>query len=111
MLGTDQRATLSFFLETITLVLSESHQLTDLPGLDQQLNNALALLERDFPVYIHVCLKIMHVFLRVINLIINRILLLTCCIILLRVLPVLDQCTQLGCILLSVLTAGYVEEH
>ena len=50
MLAPRQRQTFFFFLDTIQKVLQESHTEADLNMLEQDMNKALALLERDFPV-------------------------------------------------------------
>ena len=53
MLGDEQRQTLVFFLDTLS-VMSESHQSGALPDIQERLNMALALLERDFPISVMV---------------------------------------------------------
>ena len=50
MLGDEQRQTLVFFLDTLSTVVSESHQSGAFPDIQERLNMALALLERDFPI-------------------------------------------------------------
>ena len=50
MLAHKQRGTFLFFLDTIQRVLQESHTEASLDQLEQDVNEALALLERDFPV-------------------------------------------------------------
>lgn len=45
-----QRDTLFFFLDVLTRVLQETHAMVDLDNLEQDMNTALALIERDFPV-------------------------------------------------------------
>ena len=50
MLAPRQRRTFFLFLDTIQRVLQESHTEDALDKLEQDLNEALALLERDFPV-------------------------------------------------------------
>lgn len=54
MLGDEQRQTLVFFLDTLSTVMSESHQSGALPDIQERLNMALALLERDFPISVMV---------------------------------------------------------
>ena len=54
MLGKKQRETFFYFLDTLTSLLSESHQHGPLNVLRDQVNQAIALLERDFPISIHV---------------------------------------------------------
>ena len=54
MLGRKQEETLIFFLDTVTLLLSESHVNCKLKELKDKLNVALALIERDFPISIQV---------------------------------------------------------
>ena len=56
MLGKNQRDTLFFYLETIKSVLAESHQQASLSALKEKLDIALAMLERDFPISIQVCI-------------------------------------------------------
>lgn len=50
MLAKKQRETLFYFLDTLSRVLQESHEESVLNDLEQDLNKALALLERDFPI-------------------------------------------------------------
>lgn len=54
MLGENQRETFFFFLDTISLLLAESHDPCVLDNLGNQMSIALARLERDYPVSIHV---------------------------------------------------------
>ena len=54
MLGEKQRETLFFFLDTITLLLAESHESSMLDKIGDRINIALARLERDFPISIQV---------------------------------------------------------
>lgn len=54
MLGRKQCGTLHFFLDTITSILGESHDLELLDQLGDKVNIALARLERDFPISIQV---------------------------------------------------------
>lgn len=54
MLPKQQEETLFLFLDTLKLVLAESHHPEDLDNLSDNLNTALALLERDFPISIQV---------------------------------------------------------
>ena len=58
MLGQHQRDSFFFFLDTISSVLAESHDPGLLGNLEEQMNVALARLERDFPVSIQVNLQI-----------------------------------------------------
>ena len=48
-LAKQQRDTL-FFLYVLARVLKETHATVDLDNLEQDMNTALALIERDFPV-------------------------------------------------------------
>ena len=43
------------FLDALSGIFAESHRLEDLPRLEEQMNVAIALMERDFPVTIQVC--------------------------------------------------------
>ena len=54
MLPKQQEETLFLFLDTLKSVLAESHRPEDLDNLSDNLNTALALLERDFPISIQV---------------------------------------------------------
>jgi len=54
LLGKQQQETLYFFFDTITTLLAESHKKDNLAKLRDNLNNALAMLERDFPVSVQV---------------------------------------------------------
>ena len=54
MLPKQQEETLFFFLDVLRSVLAESHCLDDLGKLEHDLNTAMALLERDFPISIQV---------------------------------------------------------
>ena len=54
MLGERQRQSLFFFLDVVSEVLQEHHDLVDLDKLLQKMNLALALLEKDFPISIQV---------------------------------------------------------
>ena len=54
MLGDKQRKTLFFFLDTLKSTLAESHHPSELSHLKEQLNDALAMLERDFPISVQV---------------------------------------------------------
>ena len=60
MLGERQRATLFVFLDCLSRVLSESHQIGDLPSLEEEMNVVIALFERDFPISVQVrfCTKV-----------------------------------------------------
>ncbi len=49
MLGERQRETFFFFLDVIARVVQELHSQSDLDALEEDMNIALALLERDFP--------------------------------------------------------------
>jgi len=55
MLGIKQRDSLFCFLKALESVLSESHKADEILLLKNNLNMALALLERDFPIAIQVC--------------------------------------------------------
>lgn len=107
MLGTKQRSTSYFFLDTITLLLVEFQDPASLEGLKDQMNTALARLERDFPSfsagnyvwYIHKPVTYINLFKDIT----------THCIMLLMGLNDLVQCTQHGCIPLSVSIAGFVK--
>ena len=50
LLGQQQRETLYYFLDIIASVLQETHARSTLTKLEEDMNVALALLERDFPV-------------------------------------------------------------
>jgi len=54
LLGEQQEETLYFFFDTITVLLAESHKIDTLEKLRDDLNTALAKLERDFPVSVQV---------------------------------------------------------
>ena len=59
LLGKQQRNTLFFILDTLTDVLAESMKLDSLPKLQDKMNTALAMLERDFPIALQViCMAI-----------------------------------------------------
>ena len=49
MLGKKQRETFFFFLDTISKLLHESQVVSELDTLELDMNRALALMERDFP--------------------------------------------------------------
>lgn len=49
MLAKKQRETLFFFLDTISKLLHESEVVSELDALELDMNRALALMERDFP--------------------------------------------------------------
>ena len=55
MLGSQQRKTLFFFLDVIRMVLDEAQSVEQLDELETQMNVALALIERDFPITVQVC--------------------------------------------------------
>ena len=55
MLGQQQRTTLFLFLDTLSTVLAEFRHHEDLPILEEQMDLAITLMERDFPVSIQVC--------------------------------------------------------
>ena len=55
MLGIKQRDSLFCFLKALESVLSKSHKADEILLLKNNLNMALALLERDFPIAIQVC--------------------------------------------------------
>ncbi len=55
MLGSQQRKTLFFFLDVIRMVLDEAQSAEQLDELETQMNVALALIERDFPITVQVC--------------------------------------------------------
>lgn len=55
MLGQQHRTTLFFFLDTFSAALAEFHHHEDLPILEEQMDLAITLMERDFPVSIQVC--------------------------------------------------------
>lgn len=65
MLGSEQRESLFKLLDAISEVLSEIHDKTKLGEVEQRLNTALALLERDFPrcLQVHIyCVCFMHAY-------------------------------------------------
>ena len=49
MLANKQRKTLFFFLDTISKLLHESQVVSELDALELDMNRALALMKRDFP--------------------------------------------------------------
>ena len=53
-LGDKQRETLFFFLDVITTILEEVHSSSRLDELQVQVDTALALMERDFPITVQV---------------------------------------------------------
>lgn len=55
MLGVKQQETLFYFFDVLRSVLAESHVIAELSKLKEELNLALALLERDFPISIQAC--------------------------------------------------------
>lgn len=55
MLGAKQQKTLFYFFDVLRSVLAESHVIAELSKLKEELNLALALLERDFPISIQAC--------------------------------------------------------
>ncbi len=55
MLGDNQEETLFTFLDAIAACMDESHQQSTLESLQQRMDTALALLERDFPTSVQVC--------------------------------------------------------
>ena len=57
MLGDRQRATLYFFLDTLSLACSEGISTTLANDVEERLNLSLALIERDFPVSVQVPYK------------------------------------------------------
>ena len=61
LLGKQQRNTLFFVSDTLTDVLAESMKLDSLPKLQDKMNTALAMLERDFPIALQViCMAILY---------------------------------------------------
>lgn len=54
MLGKKQRESLFCFLKALESILAESHKVDKILDLKENLNVALALLERDFPIAIQV---------------------------------------------------------
>ena len=50
MLGDDQRNSFFFFLDTMSRILQESQDESKLDNLQRDVNQCLALIERDFPV-------------------------------------------------------------
>lgn len=55
LLGCEQRETLFSLLDALTSLLAETHKRDEVGGLQKQLNMALAMLERDFPISVQVC--------------------------------------------------------
>ena len=55
LLGKQQRHTLFFLCDTLARVCAEVVYTTQLDSLEQEIHTVLALLERDFPVSLHVC--------------------------------------------------------
>jgi len=99
---------LYLFFDTITTLLAESHKKDNFVKLRDDLNNALAMLERDFPVSVQVLFMQFDNQLRKLDII--RTSPLICCIILWMELKDMDQYTLHGCTLMNVLTAGLAEE-
>ena len=58
MLGRKQQGSLIYFFDAIKSALAESHDVTKISKLKDELNIALALMERDFPISIQVKLII-----------------------------------------------------
>ena len=54
LLGKKQRLTLFFFLDTLALLLAETVDMSSIDSLEYDVHKALSLLERDFPVSLHV---------------------------------------------------------
>ena len=107
LLGKQQEETLSFFFDTITALLDESHKKDNLTKLRDDLNTALAMLERDSPVSVQVIVSRCKNQFRKYN---NRTSLHICCIILWMELKDSDQCTLHGCTHMNALMAGLAEE-
>ena len=61
MLKQKQMDTLVVFLDTLTLILAESHQMASIGPLRDQVNTVIALMERDFPISIHVRISLCNV--------------------------------------------------
>lgn len=53
-----QRRDTLFFLDVLARALQETHSVVDLENLEQDMNTALAIVERDFPVSTQVRLRI-----------------------------------------------------
>ena len=60
MLGQQQRQTLFLFLDVITSVLGESQESQELSELSEKVNEAYALMERDFPMSLQVAINIVN---------------------------------------------------
>lgn len=58
MLDRKQQESLLYFFDTIRCILAESHTVSEISKLRDDLNTALALLERDFPISIQVIIKL-----------------------------------------------------
>lgn len=56
LLAPQQEQSLFFFLDSLAKLLRETHLKDELPKLEEEMNVALALIERDFPVSLQVCL-------------------------------------------------------
>ena len=54
MLGEQQRKTLFYFLDMLSLLLSESCKKSEVKEIESKLNVSLALMERDFPMTLQV---------------------------------------------------------
>ena len=55
MLGSKQRSSIFKFIDANTKLFRESHTIADVKELENELNMALALLERDLPMSLQVC--------------------------------------------------------
>ena len=58
MLGKDQRETLFFFLDTLKSIVAERFEVSSLSALKEQVNLAIALIERYFPVAVQVSIML-----------------------------------------------------
>lgn len=58
-LGTQQEETLFTFYDCLACLFSEKHKHDELDALEEDFNTTLALIERDFPVSIQVCMLIL----------------------------------------------------
>ena len=61
MLGREQQETLFYFFSVLRSILAESHTVSEIGRIKEELNVALALLEKDFPISIQACISIVIV--------------------------------------------------
>lgn len=59
-LGEDQRRTLFQFLDIMSKLCADVQDASKLPNLEEEVNVTLALVERDYPISVQVCLEKLH---------------------------------------------------